>query len=208
VKEKEKPRSLLRMGFFILCRERTIKFFKSIWSKCIVGTSAKKFWSDVANKYVAGMLVAGTLFLLGVCLYRTPNVNGSWEFWTTCSEIDQNEKYRGLSLGFRCLMEQSGEEIRGSGEKIYWRDKDGVNGKDEVKKRSKLSFFGHINKHYLWWKNTATIHIEEEGVPPQSNVRTIQSLEMLNDNEMVGDFTTLGWEHSGTVKWTKEKNKK
>jgi len=165
----------------------------------------KKFFIDVFGKWLAAMLVAITFSGLGLFFYKTPDINGSWVFWTKYSESDQNLKFRGLNLGFRCLIQQSGEDLRGSGEKIWWREKNGQEGKDEVRKRSRLTIFGHIDKHYFS-KDVATIHIDEQGVPPQGNIKTMQIVKLLNDEKMIGTFTTLGWEHSGTVEWTKEKD--
>lgn len=48
------------------------------------------------------------------------------------------------------------------------------------------------------------IHIDEKGVPPEGEVKTMQFLTFSKPGKLLGTFTTLGWEHSGTVEWTKQ----
>jgi hypothetical protein len=161
--------------------------------------------SDMANfilsifsTVLGGLLLALIFFLLKERVLRIPKLSGNWIFEKTTLRTGYNP-YRNMVLRYYVLLWQEGNQIKGTGEKIYEK----ANGQKKEytgKHRTQIEISGYLTKNYLS-KDEIVIHYIEKGEERDSS--TMHNLFIKTPNQLEGRFISTIANQEGIVKWTR-----
>ncbi len=153
---------------------------------------------NITGSIISALLIALIISLWNDYLYKRDRLTGYWkvEFETTESSYS---KYIGLKTYFDFVINQEGNRLVGSGEKI---SEDSVNGVIEYEsaKRVHIELTGAV-RYRVFSKNTVDIRYVEEGRKRQSS--TIVKLRIESPESMVGSYISTIAGSRGIAKFTK-----
>ena len=153
---------------------------------------------NIFSTVIGGSLLALILFLLKEKVFSLPNLNGNWIFETITNKSDYNS-YNNMKLRYYVLLWQEGNQIKGTGEKIF--EKTETQEIEYVgKNRARVVISGFLTKKYFS-TDSIVIHFNEENEQRKSS--TIHNLTIKNTNEMMGNFVSTIANTQGTVSWIK-----
>jgi N-acetylmuramoyl-L-alanine amidase len=159
----------------------------------------KEFFTSVFATVVGGAILSLLFFIVSDFIFRLPSVGGRWVFSTIVNESNL-ERYKGMQLIYTALLNQEGQKISGTAEKIAEKTNEGTKfytGKNRVH----LEITGYITRKYLS-KDQIAIHYIEHGDLRHSS--TIHQLKMKKDNSMSGFYDSTVADQSGSVVWTRQ----
>ena len=154
-------------------------------------------WSRIAETILGGIFLALLFFFFNDVCFGLPSLDGKW---TVHGDVIQSKKWQGYRSDFIVLIQQSGESVKGSAEKISETDPDGKVLRYDIEKRVQATFTGYITKKFFG-RNRLVVHWDEKG--RKMTLEEIQIMKILNDDHIEGTFATTRGEHSGKITWTK-----
>ena len=151
---------------------------------------------NILSTVIGGLLLALIIFLLKETVFCLPKLNGNWIYETITSKSDYNP-YKNMKLQYYVLLWQEGNQIKGTGEKIFEKTEN-----QEIeyvaKDRARVEVNGFLTKKYFL-KKLIIIHLNEKNERRKSS--TIHNLTIKNTNEMIGNFVSTIANTQGTVSW-------
>lgn len=154
--------------------------------------------ANIFATVIGGLLLALIFFSLKEYFFSLPKLNGNWVFEIITVHSDYNP-YKDMLLRYHVLLWQEGNQIKGTGEKIY--EKTSEQEKEYVgDKRSRIEISGYLTKKYFS-KDLIVIHYEEENEVRKSS--TIHNLTIKDTNQMNGSFVSTIANQQGTTTWTR-----
>ena len=158
----------------------------------------KGFWKGVAGSLTSAILIALMISIWNDGFYRSVRLTGYWkaEFKTINTSYS---KYSNLKVNYDYIINQEGNALVGSGEKISEDSGSGVIEYDP-KERTHLNLTGAVT-YKIFSSNVVDILSKEEGrLRPSS---TIIKLTVESPESMVGTFISTVAKSSGIVRFTK-----
>jgi N-acetylmuramoyl-L-alanine amidase len=159
----------------------------------------KEFLTSVFATVAGGVILSLLFFVVSDFVFKLPSVGGRWFFSTVVNESSL-ERYKQMQLIYTALLNQEGQKISGTAEKIAEKTNKGTRfytGKNRVH----LEINGYITRRYLS-RDRIAIHYVEHGHLRDSS--TIHRLKMDKDNIMSGFYDSTIANQSGSVLWTRQ----
>lgn len=154
---------------------------------------------NIVATVAGGLLLALIFFSLKEHFFSIPKLNGNWLFEIVTHKSDFSP-YKDMLLRYYVLLWQEGNQIKGTGEKIYEKTK-AYEPKEYVgKDRSRIEISGYLTKRYFS-KDLIVIHYGEENEERKSS--TIHNLIFKDINKMDGYFVSTIANQQGKAIWTR-----
>lgn len=155
-------------------------------------------FANIFATVIGGLLLALVFFSIKEYFFSIPNLVGNWIFEIVTARSDYNP-YRGMLLRYYVLLWQEGNQIKGTGEKIY--EKTSEHEQEYVgDKRSRIEINGYLTKKYFS-KDLILIHYDEENEVRKSS--TIHNLSIKDTSTMNGFFVSTIANQQGQSTWTR-----
>lgn len=167
----------------------------------------KKYWGQILIDVIGNVLAAGIIACVAILVidkfYSTPSLVG---FWDLKSKVESTslQKYKGLELVYQISLIQNQLNLSGSGDKFS--EKLSANKKafyPSGKGRTNIKLQGYIEKR-IFQKNRVHLSVEEEGLKRKST--THFTFEVLNNNKLVGNFSSTIANAKGEASLSRRKN--
>ncbi len=156
-------------------------------------------YKNVLTSIISAILIATLFFIWNDFFHRLPDLSGAWQVEHQILESNHTE-YEKMTLFFDVLLQQTGDKIFGTGEKIAEKLNDGKKYKFERDKRVHIEITGTLKNNFLI-KDNLSLHYVEHGHRRDSS--TILNLEIINDNILSGTFFSTAADSSGKTNWGK-----
>jgi hypothetical protein len=166
----------------------------------IVDMKFESFLPDILAAVIGGALLVFFLYIIREKIFKTISFDGSWVY-EQMTQVSSYNPYIGMNLGYIGLVARDGYKLYGSAEKIFEITSAGVKREYNGKNRTQVVISGHVEKQYFS-KDKYVIHISEQGEIRDST--TIHTLYRLDENTLVGKFSSTIANQLGTVKWTRK----
>jgi hypothetical protein len=164
----------------------------------------RQFWSDVAATVFGGILFTVVLFFVREKVLPVPRLDGVWDVCTVTNDATL-DGYRGMKLRYRVMLWQSGNELRGTAEKIGEEclNQPPVEYRGERRTRSLID--GAIQKNYLS-RSIITLHFVDSGMRRQTTT-FFRIKKRIGRIILEGSFESTAADASGHSTWTRPKRR-
>ena len=160
----------------------------------------KDFFTRVLSTIAMSVVVGFVYFVASDFIFPITDLNGSWIVETTTVETEYS-KFQGMKLTFIALVQQEGNRLKGTGEKIA-EEVNGIKQSYTGAQRVNIDFSGFVEKRYFSG-DKIVLHMKERGQIRECS--TIYTLSAEESDYLVGSFQTTSAMSSGTVLWRKDR---
>lgn len=155
---------------------------------------------NVFGSIISAILIALVISFWNDFFYKSDNLTGYWNVELETIQTS-HEKFKGLKVYYDFIINQEGNRLIGSGEKISEQALNSPPFEYDAKKRTHLELTGAVT-YKVFTKNRVDLHYKEEGrLRPSSS---ILKLRIDSKNKMSGKFMSTIAESSGNVVFTRK----
>lgn len=156
-------------------------------------------FKNVAGSVISAIAIALIFFVWNDFFYKSTDLSGAWSVETEVLESSYS-KYEGMKVYYDVLINQQGDQIIGTGEKIaefFYGNKYEY----EPDKRVRFDLIGKLEKRFIS-KDEVRVHYVEHGRKRDSS--TILTLFLNDSDELKGHFLSTAADTRGTIIWKRK----
>lgn len=147
---------------------------------------------------LGGLFLAVLFFISSDFLFKPPDLNGRWIMATTSNQTI-HDSYNGLTVFYEVILQQDGNKLSGTAEKVGECNK-GVPFIYDYDKRVRVDIAGAIDRNYLT-KDKVNIHWMEHGRKRDSS--SFFKITRFDDSYMTGDCASTVAHSFGLSEWVR-----
>lgn len=158
-----------------------------------------QFWPGLAATIVGGLLLATLLLILKNVIFPIPLLSATWECKNTVNKT-KHHPYQGMTVFYRVVLIQTGNQLVGSGEKD---NEIAANGHRHYRgeHRNFLEVTGTIEKK-IFSPDVVVLKWSEEGeIRKSTSIFKLKVSGLKGSENLFGDFNTTAGPCSGVSEW-------
>lgn len=155
--------------------------------------------SNIIGSIISAILLTLIFFVWNDYVYKSKDLSGAWS--AECEVLETSyTKYKGMKVYFDVLINQQGDQIIGTGEKVA-DVVDGIRTEYEAENRVRIELNGVVENRFIA-DDEVRIHYIEHGMRRDST--TILTLRVENISLLKGAFLSTAANSKGRVTWRRK----
>ena len=155
---------------------------------------------DIISNSIAGLIIIIIIFFYKEKISSITDCSGVWYLKTITKETAYNP-YMDMTLVYKMVVLQKGQELEGTIEKIYENTSKNISKEYIGKERIRSKFKGYIERNYFG-ADKISIHIIENGTDREST--SFQKVISKCSNVLEGEFESTAGDSKGICIWQRK----